>query len=182
MIKLITTNIPSWIKRIPNHFKHIYLLYYKGNKCLFWKLVHVFIKSDRPLVFEPWLTHFWHINTLIMELFETHKETTLVHFRYGSYFLHSQKRHIKLHMKLQALRLVNHNLTTCHTLSKLHATKQITCQSLGFYLRPNMMRLKMSMHFSKLKMKKMNMMFASCEYWTYDKESPSFMTFQSNWT
>ncbi len=28
----------------------------------------------------------------------------------------------------------------------------------------------------------MNMMFASCEYWTYDEESPPFMTFQSNWT
>jgi hypothetical protein len=27
-----------------------------------------------------------------------------------------------------------------------------------------MMRPKMNMHFNKLKMKKMNMMFASCEY------------------
>jgi len=98
-----------------------------------------------------------------MELFETHKETTLVHFKFSSYFSHSKKRHIKLHMMLQALQLVNHNLTSCHTLSKLHATKQITCQILGFYLRPNMTRLKMNMHFTKLKMKKMNTMFASCE-------------------
>jgi hypothetical protein len=53
-------------------------------------------------------------------------------------------------MKLQALQLVNHNLTTCHTLTNLHATKQITCQILGFYLRPNMVRLKMSIAFQQI--------------------------------
>jgi hypothetical protein len=70
----------------------------------------------------------------------------------------TEKRHIKLHLKLQASQLVDRDLAMWHTLNKLLATKWIACQILSFYLRSKMMTLKMNMHFSKVQIMNMNMM------------------------
>jgi hypothetical protein len=70
----------------------------------------------------------------------------------------TERRHIKLHLKLQASQLVNHNLVMCHTLNKLPTTKWIACQILSFYLKLKMMTSKMNMHFSKVQIMNMNMM------------------------